>query len=273
MGLSILGVSDSKYFPHLLILATSVVKNMPTAHFRAHCINVSDDMIATLTAISPHIEISRETTDQSAAYSENRRAFIMKEMLERGDEYIFYLDADAIVRKPLDGLVDLLRKSDGLLLRQASVHHVTGGDRNRFAGGALAFRNTELARAFVSRWSTLVTSRIDDRFANQECLAPAYGEFADRIVIDALPFRYIDWKLSLGSPVWIGKGPVVDSAIYRLEVERYEKSPNLARRIVITLLQIFFRISRSGWEFKNTLLSLAGRFRRRIFGLRPEEKE
>ena len=222
---TVLIVADRDYLPRLRTLAASIALHERALRFHFFLINCDPIEVGMLRGEFPDAEIECETRgfsseDEKRAICANCRAQVLLRILEGGAERVLYLDADSIVRRPLQPLLAQLDRYDLLL------HHRRHrpGEHEQFAAGVIALRNTEGTRRFVADWAGRVLPREAERYADQIGMLHAVEALESEVQIGALPAPWIDWTFRASSPVWAGKGDRKHHVrLYQLEEERVRR--------------------------------------------------
>lgn len=254
-------VANEPYIQYATVLIRSIVKNAPNVRIYLHAINVPEAMLRPLRAY-PSCEVFSEThriTDsaQDRAYAANSRVKVIKKLLERGDRYVMYMDADAIVRSSLGAVPALVGSNDILVARTKDLKPVDGDDeRVRFLAGVLVFRNSPSAHEFVSRWNEELMPRIYEWFGEQLTFSRVFDELSGRVSIGALPFSLIDFHFEFRSTIWIGKGQKkTENALYLLEEKKYREQLTTVVALIVYVQQLFFRSMRILWGVRQFIIS------------------
>ncbi len=188
------------------------------------------------------------------AYCANSRVLDFKKLLDRGEKYLLYMDADSIVRKDLKDLFSIIIENDislnfryCLKLPNESYEMI-----NPFgcATGIIGIRNSEQSINFVNDWyDKLNTNELlyhwysDQNILNHLLVKNIY-KMEDVLKADKRNFimniqnfknkkckleaynlkkRYTDWDFDNNSPIWIGKGNRKNSDIYIKEAAKYSR--------------------------------------------------
>ena len=223
---TVLIVADREYLPRLKTLAASIrlVERSLRLHF--FLINTDPIEVGMLRDQFSDADIEVESRsfsseDEKRAICANCRAQVLLRLLEGGAERVLYLDADSIVRSPLQALLERLDDFDLLL------HHRRHrpGEHEQFAAGVIALRNTEGTRRFVADWAERVLPREAEWYADQIGMLHAVESLKSEVEIGDLPAPWIDWTFRASSPVWAGKGDRKHHVrLYQLEEERVRRT-------------------------------------------------
>jgi len=269
-GITALIVCDLPYLKYAEVCIASIKRNAPTVRIHLRAIRVPQEEVMRLIQ-TYGCEISEDHTDYDRledrrAYAANIRVLAIQYLLNRGDQYVIYFDADSIIRKDISRIIPELSKTDILIARTAYTKPVEG-ERAKFLSGVIACRNTNATRMFVEKWLQLITPHITEWFADQLYFSRTYDSCRDSVRVGDLPFAYIDFHFEFRSSVWVGKGnKKTENAIYLLEEQRYRKSLRKWDRIVLDMRQLFYRTVRIVWGLKQYLISKALRLREFVKG-------
>lgn len=132
------------------------------------------------------------------AYASNIKYNTINTLLDEGVERILYMDVDAVVRKPLDGLENLIEDSDIVIMKDKGdtnpslVKPISEPDGILWHCGIIGFNNTETTRLFCKELEERV---MEDKFewdADQIQFHNVFNKFIERIKFTNLPRTYKD---------------------------------------------------------------------------------
>ena len=190
--ITIISLADERYAAYMKVLVKSAAKNFPEAKLSCVLVNSDEDI--------PGCELLHEKTDLSGhdleCYCTNARAKLLKDLRQKRDGIIIWMDATTIIRKPCYGLIDVASKYD-----VCYRHKPEGGGW----AGLLCVNDTDGGLKFVEEYYRMV-SRDTTWYSNQDALnTPIEGVFYGDI-----PETYLDYKFN-DSIVWTGKGRKIRS--------------------------------------------------------------
>ena len=206
----ILIVSDKDYYEKALILIKSIKLLHPQIKIHYHQINFKIDLKI------DNIEYSYNNLDldhnkiykynninysQKQAYCANIRFQIINNLISE-NQYILYLDADSIVRKPIDALIKQCQNFDLVINKCTKKPYYRKGFRLRT--GVFSIRNTPKMKQFLK--NILNNINLNQWFSDQDSIQDAFIEFVDDITFKILESKYIDWNYDSESEIWVGKG-------------------------------------------------------------------
>lgn len=232
--LTILCVSDNSYLPFVKTLFNSIVCNVKIPYkLHLHTINVSEKEIDVFRNTYSNIEFTREYVDidsspfkgnafnksKKEAYCANIRVKILYDIMCSGTKYILYLDADSIVRKNLDDLLNIIKSSDLVIFRRDE----STNKNVKVATGVIGINNNEKSFSFIKSWKDFI---IQDNimyswYSDQKYFYKTMINHSD-VYVNALPFSYIDTTFLDESIIWVGKAErKFENNSYLKEMGRY----------------------------------------------------
>ena len=206
----ILIVSDQEYFEKALTLIKSIrlINNNLKIHY--HQINFKKNInINDIYFSYENIELDNKTIfnfnnikyTQKQAYCANIRFHIINNLISE-NEYILYLDADSIIRKPINELIESCKLNDLVINKCTKKSYYRKGFRLRT--GVFSIKNTPIMKNFLQHLLKLIN--LKQWFSDQDSIQDTYIEFNNKIKFKLLDSRYIDWNYDLNSEIWVGKG-------------------------------------------------------------------
>ncbi len=206
----ILIVSDQEYFEKALTLIKSIrlINNNLKIHY--HQINFKKNInINDIYFSYENIELDNKTIfnfnnikyTQKQAYCANIRFHIINNLISE-NEYILYLDADSIIRKPINELIESCKLNDLVINKCTKKSYYRKGFRLRT--GVFSIKNTPIMKNFLQHLLKLIN--LKQWFSDQDSIQDIYIEFNNKIKFKLLDSRYIDWNYDLNSEIWVGKG-------------------------------------------------------------------
>ena len=233
--LVIFSVSDSTYLPFTRVLFNSIKCNVKTPYkFHLHTVNVPDKKINFFKDTYENIEVTVDKIEldekpdfnnsfnksKKAAYCANIRAKGIHDLMMRGCKYILYLDADSIVRKDLNQLLEMIKNTDIIIATRKESPKI----RSKVLTGVIGINNNLNSLKFVDLWKSLVLNELSlyRWYTDQVMFTKAMEE--NIINITDLPLEYIDTARFVGgSFIWCGKGDrKFGNTKYIQEMEKYK---------------------------------------------------
>lgn len=206
----ILIVSDQDYYDKALILIKSIKLQHPNLKIHYHQINFKSDLnINDIEYSYTNIDLNDTTKyvynnleyTQKQAYCANLRFQIINNLISNND-YILYLDADSIIRKPIDLLLQECQKFDLVINKCTKKKYYRKGFRLRT--GVFSIKNTPIMKNFLH--NILQNLNLYQWFSDQDSIQDSFIEFVDDISFKILDPKYIDWNYNTNSEIWVGKG-------------------------------------------------------------------
>ena len=227
METSIIAIADINYMGHLGVMVRSAAAHFPQATMRCHLINVPKAKREALMQSHPKIEITSERTSfagweqiRKYIYCANKRAELLLDAIKH-NEYLLYLDADSIIRKPCDELVEILQSCD-MTVKDKKKKGKAKPKYGRFSAGIIGFGNGPIAKQFIERYAYVVKNDINS-YSDQYNLYATYKEFKDTIKYVPLPERFCDTRLSEDGVIWNGKSNRKQTPKYQKEMDKYAR--------------------------------------------------
>lgn len=224
----VLLVSDNVFIPELKRALNSLCVMAPQLPRIVYALNWEDEQVQTLKKryrlykVIRHSEKFR-TKEHQRAFAANIRARVIFELLNSGEGPILYLDADSCIRKPLDGLCELMSQYD-LVVHQRSHKNKERKQKEhtRLAVGVLGWKQNERAIAAASQWADAIIPQKFEWFTDQIMLYRTIQSNPD-LRVGNLPKHYIDWDFEEDSAIWAAKGPRKRTDSYAKECEKFRK--------------------------------------------------
>lgn len=206
----ILIVSDQEYFDKALTLIKSI--RLQHSHLKIHYHQINFNQNINVDNISYSydninlnhdkvLKFNKISYSQKQAYCANIRFQIINNLLSE-NQYILYLDADSIVRKSLNQLIDYCKNHDLVINKCTKKTYYRKGFRLRT--GVFSIRNTPIMHNFLQN----LLNRIDLNkwFSDQDSIQDTFIEYVDDIRFKLINLNYIDWYYDDSSEIWVGKG-------------------------------------------------------------------
>ena len=157
--------------------------------------NLNDDRL-----IIHYIEKQFDNKEQARAFAVNIRIEMLKDAWGKYD-YFYWMDADTIIRKPIDDL----HKFDNIRIMSRKHKNIN----MRYVGGICGFRSSEIAKYVIWNWYNDVF-KLDYKnwswWMDQRLLG-VYVDKLNKTDWSELPATYTDWDFNANSHIWNGKGP------------------------------------------------------------------
>lgn len=145
------------------------------------------------------------------------RARLLKALLGAGADMVAWMDADIIVRGPLEGLWDF--PGSGIRI----IHRPNSGETGKVQTGVMVVPHTKESFDLLDRWDDLMCEMMkggDEHFTDQICLWRAVQDCGTHIA--QLPAKFNDWRFNEDSPVWHAKGHYkTRSDVWKREWQKY----------------------------------------------------
>jgi len=154
------------------------------------------------------------TYTQKNAYCANIRFKIINNLISE-NKYILYIDADSIIRKPIDKLLDLCNINELVINKCTKKKYYRKGFRLRT--GVFSIRNTPIMKQFLQQ--LIQNINLYQWFSDQDTIQDTFINFVNKIIFKILDLRYIDWNYNLDSDIWVGKGENKFKKQKKLELE------------------------------------------------------
>lgn len=244
---------DERYLDHLIPLIKSINKNTNNTRLYIRLVNVKDDT-PVREIINTKSEIIHDTKplstkrclltgdqmlnapvfekkkhhplllSEQACYCSNIKYNTINHLLERGDQYILQMDVDAIVRRDLNDLIELIKKHD-IVIRKDKPNYdsLVKNYRSKSELGGVTYRqgviginNTLTVRKLFREVEDLVMKDMKNWDADQINFQRVFESMQQDIKFYNLPITYRDTchdfaggdqtggELNTGSHIWSG---------------------------------------------------------------------
>jgi len=206
----ILIISDKDYYEKAVILIKSIRLQHKNLKIHYHQINFKlnldiNDIEYSYTNINldnvNKYKYNNITYTQKNAYCANIRFKIINNLISE-NKYILYIDADSIIRKPIDKLLDLCNINELVINKCTKKKYYRKGFRLRT--GVFSIRNTPIMKQFLQQ--LIQNINLYQWFSDQDTIQDTFINFVNKIIFKILDLRYIDWNYNLDSDIWVGKG-------------------------------------------------------------------
>ncbi len=244
--LQVVVLSSRNYLKHVIVLVASIRKNAPDLGIILHLINVpeSAEEIQLIKKLDPQVKLRYEQgigeDAKCPAYCTIRRARVLYEELTDQQPFLLYLDADSIIRRPLDKIMQILDCSDVVMF-----HRPERDLHMRFAAGVIGIRHSRASCDLLRKWMEKLESKTPEWFDDQRFLWDAFSEVGESLKFEQLPKEYIDWKFQTNTYIWVGKGKrKFENKLYTMEEAYYEKWARGESTAMLSFLSFGFRLAR-----------------------------
>ena len=149
---------------------------------------------------------------------------LLRSCIARYNHPALWLDADTIVRRPLDDLARMVESADLTILHRpntfkrgplGSYHACT------FNTGVVGVNATDAGMDYLDRWQEVCEMSKPAPLLDQEAAYLAYRNLRSRVRMCELPGAFNDARFSPASSIWHGKGSSRRHILFKLESARY----------------------------------------------------
>jgi len=230
--LTLVFVSDTKYIQYLRTLITSVQRNCLPGYlnFHIHLINIDETshIVSELKSLTTYpMEFSfsypkAKLVDDFKSFCANIRIKVLYDLLLKGYKYLFYLDADSIVRKDLTPLFDFIKTTE-ITFVETTAKKIS----KKYKSGALGITLSPGSLLFYKKFNDLLEKvNYLGWFEDQRNLCKMHQQFIlvpnPICIFKNLDLTFLDWEFMPNSVIWTGKGPrKTDNQTYIAEVSKY----------------------------------------------------
>ena len=223
--LTVTCTSDESYIPHLIPLINSINTNTSNIRLYIRLVNVEQEVGVTLYDLHPNIEILWDNTSLSTkrellngdgvlisfidegrakygyllsekiCYCSNIKYNTINRLLSRGDPYILHMDVDAIVRKGLYELVQLIKQHDIVIRKDTGLPKFRRNSEpngETYRQGVIGINNTAPVRRLFDRIETAVSKDMKNWDADQISFYHVFEAMKDELKFYNLPISYRD---------------------------------------------------------------------------------
>lgn len=273
----IISVVDDTMIPEVKSLIASCAVHAPDQPFHLFLVNPDaySRRVGELYRLHPNISINQGIWPSDKASWHGlmccAKAAPILYCLEEYKEPILYLDADTIVRGPLDEIWDTLKICDLMIKYRPELNHIGPAGTplaSKFNGGVIAIAPSTAGIEFANKYYQRITEWIKaDKptkiwipegkvfaYIDQELLYLIHLETGTSFF--SLPHKFNDAKFLPSSIIWHGKGTARNNAKYRRERLRYTNKlayqlfpfTNMFTRLVNKRTRIISTISKGEWR-------------------------
>lgn len=241
----ILATADTNYLPKVKTLILSCARHASDNLFFLFLINVDESKDSEIKSWHSNIVIEHVFWDNQPTRWRgmlcSARSIPLYNSLKVYKENILYLDADIIVRRPLDDLFAILLDYDLTIKYRPELKHLGAVGTmfaNTFNSGVIGIRYSDFSLEFAKRYNENLWNYINSggelqlilpqekivNYADQEMLYITYLEFKNRINFFPLPGGFNESKFLPQSTIWHGKGTAYNHPIIAVERKRHQSS-------------------------------------------------
>jgi|SRR3989344_4112478 len=264
MQLCCFTVATIDYLDRAIVLINSFSHNSGLLYiFMLYLINVPLDIATEKTRSLPNTSVQHIDVDlkdeQLRCYSSCVRAVCCSRLLAQY-KYIFYFDADTIIRKDLSELYNIMICNDISLnylyeivgerkvkcknrnkniCNNDNVDKLDGGKKrkHKYKTGVMTFNSNPSSISYVNEWTKKLfgceanlnatdinhglTINQNKWYDDQNFFKKTVQEFADKIKVGNLAREYIDWKHLDSGKIWVGKGERKNKSMFLRESAKY----------------------------------------------------
>lgn len=232
--LTIITVCDESYLKFVRVLFNSIKVNVKIPFkFHLHAINIPDKVLDSFSKNYNNLTISKDNIilddtpnkdivfkkSKKECYCANIRANVLLNLLEKENKYILYLDADSIVRKDLNHLLNLLKKNDIIIFRRDYQEE----PRLKVLTSLIGLNNNNNTKKFIENWKHYMMQEkiLYSWYSDQLYFYETMNEMPD-VSISTVPVAYVDSGFKNNSFIWNGKANRKHvNIIYQKEMECY----------------------------------------------------
>ena len=225
----IFSAATENYMYRLKVLYCSLRNLHTNIYFDAYLINIEKEKFFSKLNDDKlnihHITLKKEDDNKIKEFAANIRAHIFPILLEKYYK-LFWCDADTIIRKPIDKLLNILDNNDLALCF---------GKNGSYKTGIIGIKKNNEMFNFVKEWcKNIFDNKIQDFYwgQDQETITYLIKLSKYKIKIYHLSRKFMDWKFfSPTSLTWVGKGNRKNLKKYTNEeiriLNKYKKQYNI----------------------------------------------
>lgn len=211
------------YMQGLRAYLASIKINSPQSRVRVYLINCEEKYGQTLYLVNSNIEVRHVTSNEQSAYVRNHLRHGLLLETTRDYNQIAWIDNDAIIRKPLDGLWESLTPET-----LKFVYRKEKRDALKFQGGVYVFGVSEATKKWLwdimtalAKYNINKKNGDNDWYIPQEYMYTFY-KTNKNIEFAPLDQKYNDSKFNKDSVIWHCKHTHFDDPKYQAEYCLYE---------------------------------------------------
>jgi hypothetical protein len=240
-------LADREYFDYTKALINSAKINFPQAKPHVYLVNLTDEEGKQLQSINPQVEYTIENVGfrnvmQKKCYCTNRRSYILHFLRRSTNDILVWLDADSLIRKSCDELIDICYNCDVALKRKNDYDTGGKGIPTGFMAGLIIVGVSPMSLQFVQLYDRfldkLLWYKIPKNFqmsdilktpdhimkiwmANQNVLEKIYSVTHKRGRFVLLPQKFLDCDFLDESVIWSLKASTRGNEKFMCEMRQY----------------------------------------------------
>ena len=213
------------YLNRAISLYNSLNKHNKNIHFHITLININKDNYFEnnkndlLTINYDNVNYKDEAL---RVYASCLRAKIFPTLIKQYD-YVFWMDADTIIRKNLYNMFKILLKNDITLYKNEKIRKDTIDRIGLYKTGIIGVKRNKKIIHFTELWRDMIFKKDINElkwFEDQKSIS--YLLKTLELKIYNLPINFIDWNFNNDSHIWVGKGERKNKTIYLNEEAIYK---------------------------------------------------
>ena len=253
--LQVITTTDSNYLDKYLILLKSLTRNASSCDIHVRLVHGTDDEAAKILSINGNTNIIRDETalncnktilnpgmDPFHPSMKSLRTRLLSEkviycamskfgnarfLLESGYDNILAIDADSIVRKDLNELVELIQIYDFMARIETRVPTAfIDPNETMLSEGVMCFRNTPASTIFVEEMASRIEQARGTDLYNWSMdtimLVSVFKKYKPTLKFNGLPHSYKDITYNNNTHIWSGQGSGKNDEKYISECQLYE---------------------------------------------------
>jgi hypothetical protein len=227
--ITIISLADEKYYKMLKVLVKSSKLYFSSAKMYIVLVNMTEKHGEELKKLNPNLEYKIENIKfdndlQKSCYCTNRRSYIFHKLRKTRKDILIWIDADCIIRKSCDGLIDIIKDNCDFAVKHHGGLIFSRGkkkeNKKAFLAGVIVVGNSEFSTEFINYYHFLVNQdsylkvenigkTLKDNslnmsiwMLNQHALYKSYIKMKDRLKLKFLPEKYCDTGFSINGVIW-----------------------------------------------------------------------
>jgi hypothetical protein len=221
MGTCIFSACTENYLNRAISLYNSITKYNKDIIFYIILINISKDNFfennKNKKLIIKYDNVNLPI-DKIAAYASCLRASFFPKL--NMFKYVFWMDADTIIRGNLNALFNILNNHDLTIY----YHQNKEKTKDKYKTGIIGVKISNKIMNFLNDWNNSLFKDGSDKckwYDDQKTIRNIIEKHKDLIKINNLEKKYIDWKFNEKSIIWVGKGDRKNYELYLKEESKY----------------------------------------------------
>lgn len=135
-------------------------------------------------------------------------------------KYVFWMDADTIIRKNLNELFLKLKDNDIIIYKNKNQNQESINKYGQYKTGIIGIKSNEKMINFLNNWEKLIFDNKEIKwYKDQQTITQLLKN--NNYKISELEKKYIDWDFDINSPIWVGKGERKKQKIYLNEENKF----------------------------------------------------